>query len=100
MTEAYSDELSSAGFWAGNGGLGEATFYSYAYPEPEGYRASSVEPSGAYFHEELGEFVLGYEDVRAAADSDAALMSFLESTYSAAADLGGWDRAWLERKVP
>jgi len=100
MAEAYSDELSSAGFWAGNNGLGEATFYSYAYPEPEGYRASKVEPSGAYFHEELGEFVLRYEDVRSAPDPDATLMEFLESTYAAAADLGGWDRAWLERKVP
>ena len=100
MAEAYSDELSSAGFWAGNNGPGEATFYSYAYPEPEGFRERAVEPSAAHFHEDLGEFVLPYEAVRSAPDPDGALMSFLESTYAAAADLGGWDRAWLEREVP
>ncbi len=99
MEEAYSDELSSAGFWAGNG-LGEAAFYSYAYPEPEGFRSAEVQPDGAYFHADLGEFVLPYEAVRTAPDPDAALISFLTSTYEAAADLAGWDRAYLERSLP
>jgi hypothetical protein len=99
MEEAYSDELSSAGFWAG-GSLGEAAFYSYAYPEPEGFRSAEVQPAGAYFHADLAEFVLPYEAVRTAPDPDAALMSFLTSTYEAAADLAGWDRAYLERTLP
>lgn len=99
MEEAYSDELSSAGFWAGNG-LGEAAFYSYAYPEPEGFRSAEVQPEGAYFHTDLAEFVLPYEAVRTAPDPDAALMSFLTSTYAAAADRAGWDRAYLERTLP
>lgn len=99
MEEAYSDELSSAGFWAGNG-LGEAAFYSYAYPEPEGFRSAEVQPEGAYFHADLAEFVLPYEAVRTAPDPDAALMSFLTSTYAAAADRAGWDRTYLERTLP
>ncbi|MDZ7781095.1 MAG: DUF5996 family protein [Gemmatimonadota bacterium] len=99
MEEAYSDELASAGFWPGTG-LGEAAFYAYAYPEPEGYRAHPVHPAGASFHPALGEFVLPYEEVRSAPDPDAALREFLESTYAAAADLGGWDRSRLERVLP
>ncbi|MEX2465431.1 MAG: DUF5996 family protein [Gemmatimonadota bacterium] len=99
MTEAYSDELSSAGFWAGNG-LGEAAFYSYAYPEPEGFRSHGVEPPEAYFHEALGEFVLPYDVVRSAPDPDAVLMRFLTSTYEAAAELADWDRSRLERELP
>ena len=96
MVEAYSHELSSAGFWPGTG-LGEAAFYSYAYPEPDGFRAGEVRPAAAYYHEDLGEFVLPYEAVRTAADPDGALMAFLQSTYEAAADLADWDRAALER---
>ena len=95
MVEAYSHELASAGFWPGNG-FGEAAFYAYAYPEPEGFRAHPVEPADACFHEALGEFILPYEAVRAASDPDAALLAFLSSTYGAAADLARWDRRDLE----
>lgn len=96
MQEAYSHEVSSAGFWPGTG-LGEAAFYSYAYPEPQGYRECPVRPAGAHYHEGLGEYVLPYEAVRAAADPDAALLAFLQSTYEAAAELAHWDRGLLER---
>lgn len=99
MEEAYSRELASAGFWPGNG-LGEAAFYAYAYPEPEGFRTQHVAPEAAYFHEPLGEFVLPYEAVRAADDPDADLLSFLQTTYEAAADLGAWDRDRLELQAP
>lgn len=99
MVEAYSDELSSAGFWPGNG-VGEAAFYAYAYPEPAGFRSRAVDPAGAYFDEGLGEFILPYDAVRAAPDPDATLLSFLDSTYAAAADLAGWDRRALERVLP
>jgi hypothetical protein len=95
MREGYSHEVSSTGFWAGNG-LGEPAFYAYAYPEPDGYRQRRVQPEAAYFHEALGEFILPYEAVRASADPDATLTAFLESTYTAAADLGEWERAALE----
>jgi len=95
MEEAYSKELSSAGFWPGTG-LGEAAFYSYAYPEPDGYRERPVQPAAAYYLDDLGEFVLPYEAVRTANDPDAALLSFLQSTYAAAADLADWDRDALE----
>ena len=96
MREAYSHEVSSAGFWPG-AGLGEAAFYAYAYPAPAGFDAWPVEPEAAYFHRELGEFVLPYAAVRGAADPDAALLAFLRTTYDAAAELGRWDRAALER---
>lgn len=95
MEEAYSHELSSAGFWPG-AGLGEAAFYAYAYPEPDGFRTAQVGPAATYYHEDLGEFVLPYEAVRTAVDPDAALLEFLQSTYVAAAELGHWDRADLE----
>jgi hypothetical protein len=91
--EAYSHEVSSAGFWPGGaGGGGDPFFYSYAYPSPDGFAATRVQPEAARFYEGLGEFVLPYSAVRA--DSD--LLAFLESTYAAAADLGRWDRATLE----
>jgi hypothetical protein len=96
MEEAYSHELASAGFWPGTG-LGEAAFYAYAYPEPEGYRTSSVRPDAAYYSDDLGEYVLPYEAVRTADEPDEMLLAFLQSTYEAAADLGDWDRAALER---
>lgn len=99
MQEAYSHEVSSAGFWPGEG-VGEPMFYSYAYPEPEGYRDAPVEPAAAHYHSDLGEFVLPYEAVRTVDDPDAALLAFLETTYAAAADLGDWDRAALEREMP
>jgi hypothetical protein len=97
MQEAYSHEVSSAGFWPGTG-FGEAAFYSYAYPEPEGFRQRTVAPAEARFDETLGEFVLPYTAVQASPDPDAALMAFLRSTYEAAAELGDWDRAALERQ--
>jgi hypothetical protein len=94
--EAYSHEVSSAGFWPGGGGVDEPMFYSYAYPTPAGYDAVEVEPGSARYDQTLGEFLLPYEAVRRAADPDLTLMRFLESTYRAAADLGRWDRATLD----
>ena len=99
MVEAYSHECSSAGFWPGGGPLDEAAFYAYAYPEPEGYASSSVRPAAARYHAEAREFILPYEAVRTAADPDATLLQFLESTYQAAAVCGRWDRDALERKA-
>ena len=100
--EAYSHEVSSAGFWGGGGGLGFPAFYSYAYPTPEGFGEQPVTPSEAYFDANLGEFLLPYEAVRNAADPDETLLSFLQSTYDAAARLGDWDGQALEcpRGVP
>lgn len=103
--EAYSHEVSSAGFWPGGAGVDEAAFYAYAYPVPKGFAEASVEPPEASYHAGLGEFVLPYEAVRTAADPDGKLMSFLETTYVAAADAAGWDRGSLEchlgrRRVP
>jgi Family of unknown function (DUF5996) len=95
MWEAYSHEVSSAGYWPGPDG--EGVFYSYAYPEPDGYRSTPVTPRPAGFDEALGEFTLSYTEVRTAADPDAVLLEFLQSTYSAAADRASWDRASLER---
>ena len=88
--------MSSAGFWPGGGPILEAAFYSYAYPAPDGFAAASVTPSEAYFDKGAGEFILPYEVVRTAADPEATLLSFLESTYAAAARSGTWDRAALE----
>lgn len=94
--EAYDREVSSAGFWPGGGGLDYPAFYAYAYPAPGGYRAAAVQPDNAFWHEGLAEFMLPYEAVQSATDPDGALMSFLVSTYEAAADLGHWDRDLLE----
>jgi len=95
--EAYSHEVSSTGFWPGGaGGPGGPFFYSYAYPTPEGFGEARVAPEAARFDAALGEFVLDYQAVRGAAEPDAALLSFLESTYGAAADLAKWDRSALE----
>jgi hypothetical protein len=98
MIEAYSQEVSSAGYWPAGGGE-EGAFYSYAYPEHPGYRDAPVTPEARY-DEELGEWVLPYEAVRAATDPRALLLDFLETTYVAAAATGGWDRARLERTPP
>jgi len=95
MHEAYSHEVSSCGYWPG--GEGEGFFYSYAYPEPPGYRQITVNPEQAFFSEALGEFLLPYEAVRTATDPDALLLEFLQSSYEAAADCARWDRAALER---
>jgi hypothetical protein len=96
VREAYSHEVSSAGFWPGGGPIDTAAFYSYAYPAPEGFAATPVRPAQAFFNKELGEFILPYEAVRTAPDPDAALMAFLQSTYEAAANAANWDRANLE----
>jgi hypothetical protein len=96
MEEAYSHEVSSAGFWPGTG-LGEAAFYAYAYPAPPGFDSYPVRPHATYFHEKLGEFILPYEAVRTAEQPAQALLSFLQTTYDAAATLAHWDRAALER---
>jgi hypothetical protein len=93
--EAYSHEVSSAGFWPGNEDFPQAAFYSYAYPEPAGFRDRPV-TKGASFHATLGEFILPYDAVRAAAKPDDLLLDFLSMTYAAAAETGGWDRAALE----
>ena len=93
--EAYSHEVSSAGFFAGNDAFPSAAFYSYAYPEPNGFRGRAVS-SGAYFEEKLGEFILPYDTVRRAADPDGLVLEFLSTTYEAAADTAGWDRTHLE----
>jgi hypothetical protein len=96
MWEAYSQEVSSCGYWPGGPG-DEGVFYAYAYPEPSGYRDTTVAPGAARWDDDLAEFVLPYELVRTAADPDAVLLAFLQSTYDAAADRAGWDRAALER---
>ena len=95
--EAYSHEVSSAGFWPGGVTPAEPIFYSYAYPEPPHFREGAIAPDAARFDTVLGEFVLPYAAVRAAADPAAMLSDFLEGTYALAADLGQWDRAALER---
>ena len=96
MREAYSHEVSSAGFWPGGSGTDYPLFYSYAYPQPAGFRESAVRPEAAFFSQTLGEFVLPYEVVRTAADPDALLLAFLQSTYEAAAESANWDRAELD----
>jgi hypothetical protein len=95
--EAYSHEVSSAGFWPGGGPVDYAAFYSYAYPTPIGFNARPVEPAEAFFHDGLGEFLLPYDAVRKAADPDDLVTRFLQSTYAAAAETANWDRAALER---
>jgi hypothetical protein len=97
MQEAYSQEVSSAGFWAGDARFPEAAFYAYAYPAPAGFSEAVVLPNAARFEPALGEFVLPYAAVRNAPDPSAEVLAFLQSTYEAAADLGKWDRARLER---
>ncbi|MDX1530544.1 MAG: DUF5996 family protein, partial [Rhodothermales bacterium] len=98
--EAYSHEVSSAGFWPGGGPHPFPLFYSYAYPEPDGFRDAPVEPDAAFYSDDMGEFVLPYDAVREAADPDATLLDFLRTTYAAAADRGEWDRAALEWDGP
>jgi hypothetical protein len=95
MHEAYSHEVSSAGYWPG--GDDQGFFYSYAYPEPNGFRTAVVRPAAAHYDSDLAEFVLPYAAVRMADDPGGALLEFLRSTYDAAAIHGGWDRAALER---
>ena len=96
MLEAYSHEVSSAGFWPG-AWLGEPAFYAYAYPEPAGFKEYPVQPEEAYYNSDMGEFLLPYEAVRKAGSPDDKLLAFLQTTYEAAAESGKWDRAALER---
>jgi hypothetical protein len=97
MAEAYSHEVSSCGFWPGNGGFGQAAYYVYAYPEPADYAKTTLRTAGAHYDETLGQFILAYDAVRRAPDPDALLLGFLQETYAAAAELAHWDRAALER---
>lgn len=97
--EAYSHEVISAGFWPGSGAVQEAAFYTYAAPEPAGLRDLAPQPSAAYYHPQLREFILPYAAVRTAASPVDALVAFLQSTYAAAAQLAGWDRDALERRA-
>ena len=97
--EAYSHEVSSAGFWPGDDNH-DALFYSYAYPAPEGFSKAAVSPAEARWDASLGEFVLPYESVRTSSRPDDSLLEFLQSTYEAAAEQTAWDRAALERELP
>jgi hypothetical protein len=98
MDEAYSHEVSSCGFWPGNGGYGSAAFYVYAYPEPADYGGTRLKTAEAAYDDNLGQFILPYDAVRQAHDPDALLLGFLQETYEAAAELGKWDRKALERQ--
>jgi len=91
--EAYSHEVSSAGFWPGGDAYPQAAFFSYAYPTPPGFAQAAIEPAGAAWSAEMGEWLLPYDAVRTTADPDGALLSFLRTTYRAAAELANWDRA-------
>jgi hypothetical protein len=95
--EAYSHEVSSCGFWPGGGSIAYPVFYAYAYPEPAGFATAPVKPAGAFYSAEFREFILAYDAVRQSPAPDATLLEFLQTTYEAAADLGKWDRAALER---
>jgi hypothetical protein len=97
MQEAYSHEVSSAGFWPGGGDIKGPAFYSYTAPEPAGFQTYRVRPDAALYHSGMGEFVLMYDDIREAASPQKELMAFLASTYEAGANLAKWDRASLER---
>ena len=96
--EAYSHEVSSAGFWPGGGPVPRPVFYSYAYPQPDGFADASVRPREAYWSLDLKEFLLPYDAVRTSKAPDGVLLDFLQSTYEAAAGLGKWDREALERR--
>jgi hypothetical protein len=96
--EAYSHEVSSCGFWPGGEAMPYPVFYSYAYPEPRGFKSATPSPAGARYDSTLGEFVLPYDEVRKSDSGEATLLEFLQSTYEAAAELGGWDRPALERE--
>jgi hypothetical protein len=100
MREAYSHEVISHGFWPGGGTILEPVFYAYAVPEPAGLKEALVAPAAAYYHQEMGEFVLPYEAIRTAASPDQEIAAFVDSTYEQAASLAGWDRAALERTLP
>lgn len=94
--EAYSHEVSSAGFWPGGGGIDYPAFYSYAYPTPDGFKDYTIDHEDTFYSEKLGEFILPYDSVRSAADPAESLLKFLTATYIAAAETGRWDREALE----
>ena len=98
MREAYSHEVISHGFWPGSAPILEPAFYAYAVPEPAGFKEAAVQPPAAYYHPEMGEFILPYEAVRTSSDPAAALTAFVDTTYERGATLGGWDRSVLERQ--
>jgi hypothetical protein len=98
MLEAYSQEVSSCGFWPGGGAVNEPAFYAYSYPEPPGFKEYSIQPKEAYYNSEMGEFLLPYDVVRTADSPDDVLMAFLQSSYEAAATCGKWNRHALERQ--
>jgi hypothetical protein len=97
--DAYSHEVSSAGFWAGNEQYPRAAFYSYAYPEPLGYASAAVAPAAAGYDASLREFLLPYDDVRTAPNPDGVLLEFLQTTFDAAAVCGSWDLEALSRQA-
>jgi hypothetical protein len=97
MQEAYSHEVSSCGFWPGNGGYGQAAFYCYAYPEPPGFGQVRINQASTFYDPDLGQFILPYDAIRQAASPDDEVIRYLQGTYDAAADLGRWDRSALER---
>lgn len=96
--EAYSHEVISSGFWPGNGGYGAAAFYCYAAPVPDGLSGKAILPAAAAWDKTLGEYIFRYDDVRLQASPEEALLEFMNSSYSAAADLARWDRKLLERR--
>jgi hypothetical protein len=98
VREAYSHEVSSCGFWPGGGPIRYPAFYSYAYPEPDGFSTAPVKPGGAFYSRELREFVLAYDAVRESESPDDTLLEFLQTTYEAAANLARWDRNSLEKR--
>jgi hypothetical protein len=98
QAEAYSHEVSSCGFWPGGGPINEPVFYAYAYPEPPGFKDYSIQPLEAFYHTEMGEFLLPYDAVRTANSPDNTLLNFLQSTYEATATSANWDRKALERR--
>jgi hypothetical protein len=98
--EAYSQEVSSLGFWPGNAAMPTPIFYSYAYPEPPGFSEAKVQPDAAFYESKLREFILPYDAVRNAENPDQVLLDFAQSAYDAASQLGKWDRAALEEKKP
>jgi Family of unknown function (DUF5996) len=98
--EAYSQEVSSLGFWPGNDAAPAPIFYSYAYPEPPGFSEAKIQPDAAFYQPKLREFILPYDTVRTAENPDKALLEFAQSAYDAASKLGKWDRASLEEKKP
>jgi hypothetical protein len=99
MLEAYSQEVSSCGFWPGGGAVNAPAFYAYSYPEPPGFKEYSIQPKEAFYHAQMGEFLLPYDVVRTADSPDDVVMAFLQSTYEAAATCGKWNRDALERQT-